>query len=720
VARLFDSPEFQADHPGTIHWLEDGSGYLKLERAKGASGQQIVRHDPATGRSEVIVTTADLVPAGAKGPLEVADFAAARNGRRFLFFTNTRKVWRLNTRGDYWVLDRDARTLRKLGGKASEASLQFATFDPQGNNIAYVHENNLCVEDPSDGTILRLTEDGSATRINGTFDWVYEEELTLRQGFRWSPDGQSIAYWQIDGSGVPVYPMLDTSVRPYPRVVPVRYPKTGQKNPSARIGVVPAAGGPTTWLKLDGDPRQNYLVRMDWIPQSRELLVQRLNRRQDQLEVIIGDAASGAVRVLFTDRDPAWVDVSDDLKWFDQGKAFSWTADRDGWRRLEAVRPREDSPPRRLATGDLDVISVVFADPHGKFVDFVASPENPTQSYLYRVDVDSAGKLTRLTPSDQAGTHSYQPSPDGRWAVHTFSSLGRAPVTNIVSLPEHKVVETVVTNAGLQAKLDGLEGHRGEFFRVEIDGGVELDGWCIKPPGFDPSKRYPVLVHVYGEPAAQSVLDHWGGQTYLWHRMLAQRGYIVLGVDNRGTPAPRGREWRKCVYRQVGILAPREQAQALKALLKRWPYLDRERLGIWGWSGGGSMTLDCLFRYPELYKTGIAVAFVADQRLYDTIYQERYMGLPSDNAEAYAQGSPITHAGGLKGSLLLIHGTADDNVHYQNLEVLVNRLVELNKPFSMMAYPGRTHSISEGSGTRKHHFELMTRFLEEHLAPGPR
>jgi dipeptidyl-peptidase-4 len=224
-----------------------------------------------------------------------------------------------------------------------------------------------------------------------------------------------------------------------------------------------------------------------------------------------------------------------------------------------------------------------------------------------------------------------------------------------------------------------------------------------------------VLVHVYGEPAGQNVLDRWGGETYLWHRMLAQRGYVVLSVDNRGTPAPRGRDWRKCVYGKVGILAPHEQAEAMKALLKRWSFLDPKRVGIWGWSGGGSMTLDCIFRYPELYQTGIAIAFVSDQRFYDTIYQERYMGLPDDNPEGYKQGSPITHAGGLKGNLLLIHGTGDDNVHYQNFEVLVNRLIALNKPFSMMSYPNRTHSISEGEGTRRHLFELMTRFLEQNL-----
>lgn len=719
VTRIVSS-EFHGEGLDTVHWSKEGSAYLGLETAEGGKGQEIVRHDPATGQRDVLVHAGDLVPRGAKVPLHVDDFAISGDARRVLLFTNTRKVWRLNTRGDYWVLDRDANSLRKLGGNAPEASLLFAAFDPQGRRVAYVRENNLYVEDVAGGSIVPLTADGSPTLINGTFDWVYEEELFLHDGFRWSPDGQSIAYWQMDSSGVPEYPMLDTAAGLYPSVIPVRYPKSGQRNPAARVGVVSASGGATRWLEIPGDPRQNYIARMDWIPESHELAIQRLNRRQNMLEVLLGDSRTGAVCTVLTDRDEAWVDVQDDLHWIDHGRAFTWTADRDGWRRLEVVRTREGGPPLRLTTGDLDVISVVRVDEKAGHVDFMASPDNPTQSYLYRVPLDGSVRAVRVTPLDQPGTHAYQFSPNGQWAFHTFSSFGRPPITELVSLPDHRVVRTLVGNAKLRAKLDALEGDRGEFFRVEIGKGVVLDGWCLKPPGFDPTKKYPLLVHVYGEPAAQDVVDRWGGEIYLWHRMLAQRGYIVLSVDNRGTPAPRGRAWRKCVYRQVGILAPREQAEALKALQERWPFLDRHRVGIWGWSGGGSMTLDCIFRYPELYQTGIAIAFVSDQRYYDTIYQERFMGQPSDNPEGYKQGSPITHAGGLKGNLLLIHGTGDDNVHYQNCEVLVDRLIALGKTFSMMAYPNRTHSISEGEGTRRHLYDLMTRFLEQNLPPGPR
>lgn len=562
VARI-TSEEFDGESSATHHWLEDGSAYLALEASEDGKRPEIVRHDPASGRREVLVSTTELTSSGAREPLHPADFAISKDSRKLLLFTNTRKVWRMNTRGDYWLFDRETRTLRKLGGKAPEASLMFATFDPAGQKVAYVRDNNLYVEEAATGQITALTTDRSPTLVNGTFDWVYEEELFLRNGYRWSPDGKSIAYWQLDSTGVPEYPILNTAAGLYPRVVPVRYPRTGQKNSSVRVGVVPVGGGATRWIAVPGDPRDNYIVRMSWVPDSHELLIQHLNRRQNVLEVLRADSRDGSVRSVLTDRDDAWVDVADDLHFFDHGQAFTWTADREGWRRLETVRTRENRA-LRLMTGDMDVIRVVAVDEKHKHAYYMASPANPTQSYLYRVPLDGSGQARRVTPLDQPGTHHYGFAPGCAWAFHTFSSFGRPPVTELVSMPDHRVVRTLVGNAKLRGKLDALVGDRGEFFRVEIPGGAALDGWCIKPPGFDPTRKYPLLVHVYGEPASQNVVDEWGGDTYLWHRMLAQKGYIVLSVDNRGTPAPRGREWRKCVYRQVGILAPREQAQALE------------------------------------------------------------------------------------------------------------------------------------------------------------
>jgi len=333
---------------------------------------------------------------------------------------------------------------------------------------------------------------------------------------------------------------------------------------------------------------------------------------------------------------------------------------------------------------------------------------------LFRVPL-KGGKPKRLTPQDQPGTHDYQISPDGLWAVHTWSGFLRPPMTEIISLPEHKSIRSLAANTNLVKNLESLNLPTAEFFRVQTADDVILDGWCLRPADLDSARKYPVLFHVYGEPHGQTVRDAWGGKAHLWHVMLAQQGYVVISVDNRGTAAPRGRAWRKAVHRQVGILGPADQAAAVQALEKRWPYLDPQRVGIWGWSGGGSSSLHAIFQYPDLYQTAIAVAAVPNQRYYDTIYQERYMGLPEDNPEGYRLGSPLHHARNLKGQLLLIHGTGDDNVHYQGLEALVNELVAYNRPFTMMAYPNRTHSISEGRNTPRHLYELMTRFLHENL-----
>ncbi len=713
--RLFSSPEFRGERFGRAHWLTDGSAYTMLEPSKTVkNGSDIVRYDPESGRRDVMVPAEKLIPADTQKPLKVAEYSWSTDGGKLLIFTNTKRVWRRNTRGDYWVLDRTSGSLQKLGGDNPEPDLMFAKFSSDGGRVAYVRRNDLYVEDLGTHRIIRLTVDGSPTLANGTSDWVYEEELAVRDGFRWSPDGRSIAYWQIDSSGEGEYTLLNTTDSLYPKIKRIPYPKVGTTNPAARLGIVPAAGGATTWVKLDGDPRDYYIARMEWADSSKEIIFQRLNRLQNTLTLMMADARTGTARTVLTDRDKAWVEVVDDLQWLDNGKQFLWVSESDGWRHVYLV-PREGGTLRLITPGDFDVIRVAGIDAPGGWLYYIASPDNPGQRYLYRMPLDGSGQAERLSPADQPGTHSYTLAPGCRWAFHTFSDFNTPPVTDLVHLPDHRVVRTLVDNAELKKKVAALRISPGRFFRVDIGDGVQLDGWCIQPYDFNPARRYPVLFYVYGEPAGQTVLDRWSGTRYLWHQMLAQHGYLVMSVDNRGTPAPRGREWRKCIYRQVGILASADQAAALRAILRRWDYVDPNRVGIWGWSGGGSMTLNMMFRYPELYHTGMAVAFVANQKFYDSIYQERYMGLPADNEAGYRDGSPITWAHQLKGNLLLVHGTGDDNVHYQNSEVLINELVRLDKPFTMMAYPNRSHGIYEGKGTTRHLYGLLTRYLEANL-----
>jgi dipeptidyl-peptidase-4 len=455
---------------------------------------------------------------------------------------------------------------------------------------------------------------------------------------------------------------------------------------------------------------------MDWAASSDELVIQHLNRLQNSNELLLADTRTMTAAPILVERDSAWTDVVDDLVWFAEGRRFTWVSDRDGWNRVYVVT-RDGGTVTPVTPPETDVLSVLQVDADGGWVYYVASPENPTQRYLFRAPLDGQGGAERLSPAGEAGTHGYTLAPGAGLAIHTYSRFGTPPRTSLVRLPGHDVVRVLVANDRQRRRVDGLRRGRHEFLRLAADDGTPLDAYQMLPPDFDPAKDYPLLVHVYGEPAGTTVNDAWGGEQYLWHLMLTQRGYVVMSVDPRGTPQPRGRQWRKSVYGAIGVQASADVAAAVRRFVARG-YVDPERVAVWGWSGGGSMTLNAMFRYPEVFKVGLSVAPVPDQRLYDTIYQERYMGLPQTNAEGYRQGSPITFAEGLQGDLLIVHGTGDDNVHYQGTERLINRLVELNKPFTMMAYPNRSHGIFEGSGTTRHLFELLTRFLTEHAPPG--
>jgi dipeptidyl-peptidase-4 len=717
LQRIFGTREFEPENV-TIRWLRGSSSYCTLEVSDEAiGGRDVVQHDPETGKRTVLVPAAYLIPSGESAPLAIDDCSFCRDGCHILVFTNSKRVWRTNTRGDYWVLDRTSRELRKLGGDAPAASLMYAKFAPGGSQVAYVRGNNLYVEDIRDGRITRLTSASSPDEINGTFDWVYEEEFGLRDGFRWSPDGQSIAYWQLNTSGVREFPLVNNTDSLYPRIKSIKYPKVGEQNAACRTGVVAARGGETHWLDVPGDPRNHYIAFMEWASNSGEIVLQQLNRRQDTVRVMVADVRTGSVKTILTEHDAAWVDVQDQLSWVHDGKEFVWLSERDGWRHIYRVA-RAGGAPLLITPGDFDVIELVAVDNARDSIYFLASPSSATERYLHRAHLDGTG-IERVSPAAQAGTHVYRLSPDAKWAIHEFSSFETIPSTELVGLPNHQAVRVIADNKALRSKVDSLKKGRTEFFRVDVGNGLTLDAWCILPPGFDPARKYPLLVHVYGEPAAQSVVDRWGGADDLWHRMLAQDGYIIMSFDNRGTPAPRGRAWRKAVFHQIGVLASRDQAEAVKEVLRKRPYIDGRRVGVWGWSGGGSMSLNAIFKYPDLYNTAIAIAPVANQRYYDTIYQERYMGLPSDNVDGFAQGSPINFAHQLKGNLLLIHGTGDDNCHYQGTEALINELIRHNKPFQMMAYPNRSHGISEGQNTTLHLRDLMTRYLKANLPPGP-
>jgi dipeptidyl-peptidase-4 len=691
IQRIFGTRDFAAESFGPARWMRGGAAYTTVEDGS------LIEYNTASGKRSV------LVDKGRLKDVKIEDYAWSEDGKKLLVYTASKKVWRQNTRGDYWVLDLAKKSLHKLGGDGPASSLMFAKFSPDGTRVAYVRAHDIYVEDLASGKVQALTRGGSDTLINGTSDWVYEEELGVRDAFRWSPDGTRIAYWQFDSTGVQQFALINDTATLYPKVSYIPYPKAGTTNSAVRIGVVGSDGGETTWMKVPGDPREHYIFQMGW--KDDRVVMGQLNRLQNTAILFEGNGKTGDVREIFRDQDKAWVDVREEhFEWI--GNDPIWLSERDGWRGIYVGS-------RKLATGAGDVISLAGVD--GTWAYYMASPENATQSYLYRARVDGTGQPERLTPKNQPGTHNYRISPDGQYGFHTYSRFDAPPVTDLVKLPGHNRVRMLQDNAKLANEVAGLLDPPVEFLKVPVAGGVVLDGWLLKPKNFNAKKKYPLIVYVYGEPASANARDAWGGTRALFHRALANEGYLVASFDNRGTPAPKGRDWRKAVYGAVGVISAREQGEAVKELARERAYVDGSRVAIWGWSGGGSNTLNCMFREADVFKVGVAVAPVPDQKLYDTIYQERYMGTPESNAEGYRMGSPIHFAEGLKGKLLIVHGSGDDNVHFQGTEEMINRLVELGKPFDFMEYPNRTHAISEGKGTSVHVFSLIARYLTEHL-----
>ncbi len=706
-----------------IVWAPDGNAYYQAEEGN------IVKYVLPQQTSTVLVAKEKLIPAGASKPLAIRSFTVSSDEQKIMIYTNTQRVWRNDTRGDYWVYHISDKKLHRLGRTLPASSLMFAKFSPDNTKVAYVSEYNIYVEDLATGVIKPMTIGGDRKHINGTFDWAYEEEFYCRDGFRWSPDSKKIAYWQIITGDTKVYHMVNNTDSIYPKLIPIEYPVVGEKPSLYKIGVVDIESASTKWMSIPDDPTWGtYLPRMDWAANNTELIIQQLNRQQNESRLMLCNVQSGVSKEIYKEQDEAWIDImpfwdhdyaNKGWDWLNDGKEFLWASEKDGWRHLYRIS-RDGKKETLITPGTYDVMDICAIDEKGGYIYFMASPENATQKYLYRTLLNGKGKPERITPADMSGTNNYHISPNAKYALHQFTNYYVRPISAWIELPSHKslkganeVSQAIARSAANKPNL--------EFLRITTEEGVEMDAWMLKPQNFDSTKKYPIVFYVYTEPAGQTVQDKFGaGYNFLYKGNMAADGYIYVSIDSRGTPVPKGRAWRKALYKNIGILNIRDQAMAAQALFRMKPYIDTSRVAVWGWSGGGSTTLNLLFQYPEIYKTGIAVAAVVNQRTYDNIYQERYSGVPQMDERPYIEGSPLTHAKNLKGNLLYIHGTGDDNVHYNNAEMLINELIKHNKQFQLMSYPNRSHSISEGQGTWEHLSTLYTNYLKQHCPPGAR
>lgn len=710
------SGEFRQEYARPIQWIEQGNAYVTIERNNELKGgaDELIRYESATLESTVFVPASALKTP--QGSLEIESFSLSPDGRKVLIFTNSSRVWRSNTKGDYWVYDLDSGQLRQLGRKMDPSSLMFAKFSSDNSFVAYVHKFNIYKEDFTTGKVDQLTSDGNGDLINGTFDWVYEEEFGKRDGFAISPGNGKIAFWHLDASDTGTFYMINNTDSIYSKPIPIQYPKVGEPPSAAKLGMIDLRTGKTQWVPLPGGERENYIPGMQWIEEDL-LLIQQMNRHQNQLKVWTFRPSNQTLTNVYTEVEDTWVDLgypdvsasgwgNNDLPLVDGDESFLRMTETDGWRHIYKV-PVAGGKPTVLTPFNYDVASMRTAT--NKVVYYMASPANSTQRYLYSVDLKGRGKAQRVTPQEFEGMNNYNISPNGKFAVHTHQSSQKVRTIRFISLPDHQILKTVVDNSLYAEKLKALDLPEVRFEQVTTREGLEIDVRMVLPPNFDESKSYPVLFHVYGEPWGQVAVDT---QVGMWNMMMAQKGYVVIDMDNRGTPCLKGSAWRKSIYRKIGVINTMDQAHAAKEILKK-PYLDADRTAVWGWSGGGSMTLNLLFQYPDIYKTGVAVAAVSNQLVYDNIYQERYMGLPQENPEDFKLGSPITYAKNLKGNLLLIHGTGDDNVHYQSAEMLINELIAQDKQFDLMVYPNRSHGIYEGANTSKHLYTLMTNYILE-------
>ncbi len=715
--KIYKSKQFKQESLSSIFWIDNGNAYVTIEDLKGDSNKnELIKHNIQTRSNETVISHNDLIFDGKQ--IYIEDFKFSNDNTKVIIFANTERVWRFNTKGDYFLMDLKTKKVTKIGSKFKKSSLQFAKLSSDNNFVVYVHNFNLYKENCATQEITQLTFDDGKNLINGTFDWAYEEEFGKRDGFMLNEKSDKVAFWNQDISKTGTFYMINNTDSIYSKPIPIQYPKVGEPPSKTKVGIVELKTNKITWIPIEGDPVNNYLPGMQWVS-SNVVLIQQLNRKQNTLTIWSYNTENSQIKKVYTEKEDTWVDIyypdmagssdsENNLVLVDNNQAFLRLTENGSWRNVLKVSINDGSI-KKVTPFNFDIAALLGASKENIY--FMASPDNSTQRYLYSTPLSGNGKYVKLTPKEFTGLNTYNISPNLNYALHSFQSTTKAKQVSLISVADHKEIYKLIENKTFQGNLEKLQLPKIEFIKLKTISNIEVDARVIYPIGFDKSKKYPVIFHVYGEPWGAVATDT---QIGLWNTYMAQNGFIIVDADNRGTPCLKGSAWRKCIYNNVGIVNTKDQAEFAKEYIKL-PFVDTSKVGVWGWSGGGSMTLNLIFQYPEIYKTGVAVAGVANQLTYDNIYQERYMGLPSESKQNFIDGSPITHAKKLNSKLLVIHGTGDDNVHYQNCEMLINELIKHNKQFDVFPYPNRSHGINEGENTSLHLYTMISNYFIKNI-----
>ncbi len=700
---IWTSDKFSSRSVRDIEWLKGDSVFSFTEMDPASRTRSIVMYSVPSGSKRLLVSAASLHTGDADVPMSFSSYQWSPDGRSILFVgapPQNRYLSRLTPAGNYFLYDTAAHSLKQLTNV--EAPQYNQKFSPDGTHLGFVRANNIYSIELKTGKETQLTRDGSDVILNGKSDWAYEEELGFSDAWMWSADGKQIAFWRFDITRVPLYTLTEWDSL-HAALIPMRYPKAGDPIASVKVGVMTLGAGTTVWMNT-GTNDDQYIARVQWTGYPSTLAMQRLNRQQNKLELLFANTATGQVALVLTEKSEQWVDLRKDLTFLRNGD-FVWSSDRDGFMHLYLYQ-HNGTLIRQITRGSWDVDKFYGVDETRGTAFFSSSETAACDRNIFVIGLDGAGKK-RLTPED--GTHDAHFAPGHRYFIDTYSTSAQPAKVRLLDAAGGTVA--VLENNPMPSLGEYSLGTT-RFFTIHTSDSLELNASLLVPDDFDPAKKYPVLVYTYGGPGSQVVVNKWGGSNELWHSLLASKGYLIFKLDNRGTAA-HGAAFLKCVYQNLGKWEVNDQIEGAKYLASL-PYVDKDRIGIWGWSYGGYTSSMTILNGADYFKTAIAVAPVTSWRYYDAPYTERFMNVPEQNSAGYANSSPLTIAEKLKGKFLLIHGTSDDNVHFQNSVNLVKALQRANKQFSTMFYPDKNHSIT-GGGTRLHLFTLMTNFLIENL-----